>query len=345
MMHVPFIWLALSAIVLLAAISYFRSRANRLQLRIEPVGQERLDPTPEPTEIMSNVRVRTRSASSVVKDNDAKTIGIAAKSAALRGQTAKANALKQRIEPTMTAPVAATDTAEVAIEVTASPVEVVHLAQEDLFPEAIHDALAIKSANPSPMTSKAVAAANAEKSSPAHLADTPAEAERPLFDVAELPIEANSETCTLTESDIIANNEGLICLRVIAREQAFAGRELLELLLQYGLRFGDMSIFHRHEYPTGLGEILFSVAHSQEPGTFDLDALTCSQVPGVSLFMSLPGYKSLTTYDLMVDTARRLAKDLDGDLLNQFSTPVSAEQLEAWRDEVVEFERRRLQTP
>lgn len=131
-------------------------------------------------------------------------------------------------------------------------------------------------------------------------------------------------------------------LHVLARGRGFAGQTLLELLLQYGLRFGDMQIFHRHEKPNGKGGVLFSVARSHEPGTFVPEQMARELISGVSFFMSLPGCQSLVAFDLMVDTARRLAKELDGDLLDEFSQAIQPSQLESWRDLVVNHERQRL---
>lgn len=139
--------------------------------------------------------------------------------------------------------------------------------------------------------------------------------------------------------------ERVLSLHVMAQVgRAFEGRRVLELLLQYGLRFGDMSIFHRHEHPSGQGHILFSLAQAVEPGTFDLTQFERQSVPGVSLFMGLPGFKPLHAFDLMVDTARRLAKELDADLVDEQAIPVTSAQLDSWRDEVVEAERRSLMT-
>lgn len=134
-------------------------------------------------------------------------------------------------------------------------------------------------------------------------------------------------------------------LHVLARGRGFAGQALLELLLQYGLRFGDMQIFHRHEKPNGKGGVLFSVARAHEPGIFVLEQMGRELIGGVSFFMSLPGCQSLVAFDLMVDTARRLAKELDGDLLDEFSQAIQPSQLDSWRDLVVNHERQRLASP
>ena len=135
----------------------------------------------------------------------------------------------------------------------------------------------------------------------------------------------------------------VVSVHVMATTQLIQGRKLLELLLQYGLRYGDMQIFHRHEHPAGQGDILFSMAQAIEPGTFNIDTLERDLVPGVSFFMSLPGVKSTLAYDLMIDTARRLAQELQADLLDAQSQPLNSVVLEQWRDEVVAYERQHLQ--
>ncbi|MES2719558.1 MAG: cell division protein ZipA [Pseudomonadota bacterium] len=136
----------------------------------------------------------------------------------------------------------------------------------------------------------------------------------------------------------------VMSVHVMANTQLINGRQLLELLLQYGLRYGDMQIFHRHEHPTGQGETLFSMAQAVEPGTFNIDTLERDLVPGVSFFMSLPGVKSTLAFDLMIDTARRLAHELQADLVDAQSQALTAATLEQWRDEVVAYERQQLQS-
>ncbi|NNM51329.1 MAG: cell division protein ZipA [Pseudomonadales bacterium] len=124
--------------------------------------------------------------------------------------------------------------------------------------------------------------------------------------------------------------------------EVFSGEMLLRLALGYGLRFGDMQIFHRHEHPSGRGEVLFSMANAVEPGYFDIDTLTMTDCYGVSFFMTLPGFNSIQTYDLMLDTVRRLAHDLGGVVVDQQRLPLSLQLAEHLRLKVQEFERQRL---
>jgi cell division protein ZipA len=149
---------------------------------------------------------------------------------------------------------------------------------------------------------------------------------------------------TLESSALDLAIDRVFSIHVMATTQLFEGRQLLELLLQYGLRFGDMDIFHRHEHPTGQGDILFSMAQAVEPGTFNIDSLSRDLVPGVSFFMSLPGKKSTLAFDLMTDTARRLAYELQADLLDANSQVLTQAELDQWREAVVSYERQQYQS-
>lgn len=133
-----------------------------------------------------------------------------------------------------------------------------------------------------------------------------------------------------------------ISLYVVATQEDFHGESLLRNILSYGLRFGDMSLFHRHEQPTGRGEILFSMARAVAPGTFNLNTMTQESIHGVSFFLGLPGYSSILAYDIMVDTARRLAHDLKGEVLDAQQQPLTKQLAEHYRERVQEFERHRL---
>lgn len=151
-----------------------------------------------------------------------------------------------------------------------------------------------------------------------------------------------AETLETSAQDLAIDR--VFSIHVMATTQLFEGRQLLELLLQYGLRFGDMDIFHRHEHPTGQGDILFSMAQAVEPGTFNINSLSRDLVPGVSFFMSLPGKKSTLAFDLMIDTARRLAYELQADLLDANSQVLTQAELDQWREAVVSYERQQYQS-
>ena len=102
---------------------------------------------------------------------------------------------------------------------------------------------------------------------------------------------------------------------VAKKDKAFIGHELLQSLLTAGLRFGEMNIFHRHEEAKGTGPILFSLAASHEPGSFDLSNMGNFSCQGLSLFMQLSMVENgIETFNLMLATARQLAQSLNGEL-------------------------------
>ncbi len=158
-------------------------------------------------------------------------------------------------------------------------------------------------------------------------------------EVAAEPVKALEQVDMFPDEPLPETVERVYSIHVMSNHSGFIGSDLLRCMLQYGLRFGEMNIFHRHESPSGRGEVLFSMAQAVEPGTFDIDEMDRSLIAGVTFFMSIPGYKSLIAFDLLVDTARRLANELDGELLDSHTKIISAEQLEVWRQEVVKLER------
>src|SRR3546814_19918455 len=84
--------------------------------------------------------------------------------------------------------------------------------------------------------------------------------------------------------------EEVLVINVICRDpHGFRGPALLQNILESGLRFGEMDIFHRHESMAGNGEVLFSMANAVQPGTFDLDIIDPFTHPAGTLSLSLPG--------------------------------------------------------
>lgn len=138
--------------------------------------------------------------------------------------------------------------------------------------------------------------------------------------------------------------EEVLVINVIAREpQGFRGPALLQNILESGLRFGDMNIFHRHESMTGNGEILFSMANAVKPGTFDLDDIDRFTTPAVSFFLGLPGPRHpKQAFDLMLAATRKLSQELNGELKDDQRSVLTTQTIEHYRQRIVEFERRQM---
>lgn len=136
----------------------------------------------------------------------------------------------------------------------------------------------------------------------------------------------------------------VIVLNVVSRsEHGFNGKDILQILLACDLRFGDMDFFHRHEQPSGKGPIQFSVANMMKPGVFDIDAMNKLNTKGLMFFVTLPGPDDmLKAFNYMYETARTVAKNLGGDVLDETRSVVTTQSLEHMRQQIRELHRRMM---
>ncbi|VXC61612.1 Cell division protein ZipA [Pseudomonas sp. 8Z] len=153
-----------------------------------------------------------------------------------------------------------------------------------------------------------------------------------------------AETKKAAKSTAEAPVEEVLVINVVARDDmGFKGPALLQNILESGLRFGEMDIFHRHESMAGNGEVLFSMANALKPGTFDLDDIEGFSTRAVSFFLSLPGPRHpKQAFDVMVAAARKLSHELGGELKDDQRSVMTAQTIEHYRQRIVEFERRQL---
>ena len=136
----------------------------------------------------------------------------------------------------------------------------------------------------------------------------------------------------------------VLLLHVVARDEgSLAGVDILEVLLAYEMRFGEMNFFHRHEQAAGRGNIVFSVANMRQPGVFDIDAMVEFSTTGLIFFLNLPGPEDMmAAFDLMVETAQGVAENLDGELLDETRSVTTKQTLEHLRQRIRDLERRML---
>ena len=148
----------------------------------------------------------------------------------------------------------------------------------------------------------------------------------------------------ITEDKDLPPVEEVLVISVICRDESgFKGPALLQNILESGLRFGEMDIFHRHESMAGNGEVLFSMANAVKPGIFDLDDIDHFSTRAVSFFLGLPGPRHpKQAFDVMVAAARKLAHELNGELKDDQRSVMTAQTIEHYRQRIVEFERRAL---
>ncbi|MFT4874725.1 cell division protein ZipA [Congregibacter sp.] len=161
-----------------------------------------------------------------------------------------------------------------------------------------------------------------------------------LDDIPEQQSEPGEAT---VESQHAVQTE-VIILHVMSRNsEGFAGKDILEILLACDLRFGDMSFFHRHEQQAGRGPIQFSVANMLQPGVFDIDRMDGISTKGLVFFITLPGPQDMIqAFDYMLETARVVARNLGGDLLDESRSVLTQQTVEHSRQQIRELERRLL---
>lgn len=128
---------------------------------------------------------------------------------------------------------------------------------------------------------------------------------------------------------------------VAAREGYFEGPDLLRAVDQVGLQPGDMQIYHRREGAAPRGPVIFSMASMVEPGTFPLQDMRHFATPGLVLFTQLPGPKDgMEVFSEMLSVAEQLARQLDGELLDETHSVMTRQTIEHVRSEILEHRRK-----
>ena len=135
----------------------------------------------------------------------------------------------------------------------------------------------------------------------------------------------------------------IVTLRLVAHEKsAFKGDELILSLRGIGLRHGKFGIFHRYD-GNDESRTIFSAASLIEPGSFDLANIKDQQIPGISLFLVLPGpIDSVEAFDLMMAAARTLTQSLDGELLDESGSTLSIQRERYLREEIIQYQHSHL---
>ncbi|WP_417223834.1 cell division protein ZipA [Amphritea sp.] len=143
----------------------------------------------------------------------------------------------------------------------------------------------------------------------------------------------------------IPEADKVLVISVVASEgeSSFSGRNLLQILLACGMRYGDMKIFHRYEDGLDKGAIQFSMTNALEPGYFDIDTMDSIETRGVTFFMSMEEPRDvMNAYECMLATASAVAKNLHGVLLDENRSTMRDQTKEHYRERIRKFEMRKL---
>ena len=135
----------------------------------------------------------------------------------------------------------------------------------------------------------------------------------------------------------------IVTLRVIARNGgAFRGDELILSMRGIGLRHGKFGVFHRYD-GNDEEKTVFSAASLVEPGSFDLANIKDQEIPGISLFLVLPGpIDGIEAFDMMMAAARALAQTLDAELLDESGSTLSIQRERYMREEIIQYQHSNL---
>ena len=131
----------------------------------------------------------------------------------------------------------------------------------------------------------------------------------------------------------------IVTVRIVAREKKFfPGDELILSMRGIGLRHGKFGIFHRYD-GSDENRTIFSAASLVEPGSFDLQNIKGQNIPGISLFLVLPGpVECVEAFDMMLAAARALTQSLDGELLDESGSTLSIQRERYLREEIIQFQ-------
>ncbi|WP_288401078.1 cell division protein ZipA C-terminal FtsZ-binding domain-containing protein [uncultured Acinetobacter sp.] len=142
------------------------------------------------------------------------------------------------------------------------------------------------------------------------------------------------------DESALATAEQIIALNVYPNpRRALSGDKALKVLLKYGLRFGEMSCFHRYENTDEPSPLMFSVLRVTDngPAGFDLESLSGEQVQGLAFFLALPNSKAVTGYDMMTSIAGLIAREVDGKVYDENNLEFTPQLKEHWRHHVIDY--------
>ena len=130
-------------------------------------------------------------------------------------------------------------------------------------------------------------------------------------------------------------SEMFVVIYVLALDEPFLGQALVDTLLDSGMTFGEMDIYHQLD---DSATQLFSLASAVEPGTFNLSSIGQFSTPGVSLFMRVHELAApLQVLDLMLSVANSIAQELNGEVRDETRSVMTPQTKEHFRQSIKEF--------
>lgn len=252
----------------------------------------------------------------------------------VRGQLNSAEA-EERIEPTLADATEVEKTAVVAEAATEEKAADVQAKADDTLEQAVEKA----AENPVVSEVKPVEAAPEKAKAPEFSINTDIEkAEIADFEDESSILDAHLyEQKVVDDESALATAETYIALNIFPDSRVLSGEKTLKVLLKYGLRFGEMSCFHR--YSEDGSKLLFSVLQISENGAagFDLETLSIEQVAGLAFFLALPHSDVQNAFDTMDSISRLIAREIGGTVFDQNNQEFTAQLREHWRHYAIDY--------
>ena len=172
--------------------------------------------------------------------------------------------------------------------------------------------------------------------------DSESEVESPVEASADDAVEDTAEAAEESEP-AKPTQQKIVTLRVVAKNKgSFKGDELILSLRGIGMRSGKFGIYHRYD-GNDESRTIFSAASLVEPGSFDLANIKEQEIPGISIFMIIPGpVDAAEAFDLMMQAARALAQTMDAELLDESGSTLSIQRERYMREEIIQFQHSNL---
>ncbi|MCG2574245.1 cell division protein ZipA [Acinetobacter sp. ME22] len=262
----------------------------------------------------------------------------------VRDQLSKAQALEQRVEPHLDED----DKTEAVAE--AEPV--IEKKTEDTAQNVaaekvvVSEAVVQKSKQPEVETVKETAAVEAEEAKKEEEIALSLNPDVETVEIADFEEESSildmhlHEQQRYDDESALSNAEYIFALNVYPNpRRVLSGDRALKVLLKYGLRFGELSCFHRYENTEEESPLMFSVLRvtDEGPAGFDLETLSAEQVQGFAFFLALPNPNAQTGFDMMVSIANLIARDIDGKVFDENNCELTQQLKEHWRHQIIDY--------
>lgn len=270
--------------------------------------------------------------------------------------------VNERVEPTLSEPVqpkeketkeveqasqTQTDQTQVPVENTPAKVEAVETEEKTVSP-TVNESSSVEVVDP--VSTEPEVVSSSEEKAVEELAKTEPELSlNPNIETAEIAeFEGESnildvhlhEQQRYDDESALAVAEQIIALNVYPNpRRALSGDKALKVLLKYGLRYGEMSCFHRYENTDEPSALMFSVLRMTDngPAGFDLETLSAEQVQGLAFFLALPNSKAVTGFDMMTSIAGLIAREIDGKVYDENNLEFTPQLKEHWRHHVIDY--------